>query len=202
MKIEIIIYSEILNPPFFLELLEDYDILYISSNSLNKKNIKNKNILLLITTPPKISLDENFFVRNNVLILSLDQKNFIKNETIKYAEFVSGPINTYKFLILIKDFFKKKVNIFGEIKIHEDKVINLINEQSCFLTDLEKKILLTFIEKKEISRDYFLEKILNLNKNVETKTIESHLTRIRKKFKKIGTKINISLKADIFFLEN
>ena len=202
MKIEIIIYSEILNPPFFLELLEDYDILYISSNSLNKKNIKNKNILLLIKNSTKISLDENFFVRNNVLILSLDQKNFIKNETIKYAEFVSGPINTYKFLILIKDFFKKKVNIFGEIKIHEDKVINLINEQSCFLTDLEKKILLTFIEKKEISRDYFLEKILNLNKNVETKTIESHLTRIRKKFKKIGTKINISLKADIFFLEN
>lgn len=202
MKIEIIIYSEILNPPFFLELLEEYDVLYISSNSLNKKNIKNKNILLLIKNPPQISLDENFFVRNNVLILSLDQNNFIKNETIKYAEFVSGPINTYKFLILIKDFFKKKVNIFGEIKIHEDKVINLINEQSCFLTDLEKKILLTFIEKKEISRNYFLEKILNLNKSVETKTIESHLTRIRKKFKKIGTKINISLKADIFFLEN
>ena len=202
MKTEILIYSEISKPSFFLELLEGFNILYISSNSLNKKNIKNKNILLLITQNSIATLSKKFFFCNNVLILSLEQNNFLKNKITKYAEFVNGPINTYKFSNLLKEFFKRKVNMFGDIKVYEDKIINIISEQSCFLTDLEKKILLTFIEKKKISRDYFLEEILNLKKNVETKTIESHLTRIRKKFKKIGTKINISLKSDIFFLEN
>ena len=65
MKTEVIIYSEISNPPFLLELLEGCDVLYISSNFLNKKNIKNKNILLLITQNSEITLSE--YLSNNAL---------------------------------------------------------------------------------------------------------------------------------------
>ena len=120
----------------------------------------------------------------------------------KYIEVVYGPVAIYKFLNLVKSFFQTKINIFSDIKIYGEKMINTKTGQSCLLTDLEKKILLGFVDKKKISRDYFLEKILNIKKNVETKTIESHLTRIRKKIKNIGGKINITSRSDFFFLDN
>ena len=70
-------------------------------------------------------------------------------------------------------------------------------------TKMEKfKILTEFIEHKKISRNYFLEQIFKINKDAETKTIESHLTRIRKKLNKINSEIQISLKENIFYLED
>jgi DNA-binding response OmpR family regulator len=81
-------------------------------------------------------------------------------------------------------------------------MINLRNNMGCFLTALEKKILIEFIEYKKIKRDYFLENIIKIKKNVETKTIESHLSRIRKKLLKINSLIQISSKEDVFYFEN
>lgn len=59
-----------------------------------------------------------------------------------------------------------------------------------------------FVERKKIKRDYFLETIFNIKKNIETKTIESHLTRIRKKLLSIKSKTKISSKEDTFYLES
>ena len=79
---------------------------------------------------------------------------------------------------------------------------NLNNQISCLLTSLEKNILIELIEHKKIKREYFLEKIMNVKKNIETKTIESHLTRIRKKLLIVKSKIQISSKDDVFYLED
>ena len=54
----------------------------------------------------------------------------------------------------------------------------------------------------QIKRGYFLEKVLEIKKNIETKTIESHLTRIRKKLLMINSEIQISSKGDVFFIED
>ena len=61
---------------------------------------------------------------------------------------------------------------------------------------------LCLFEKKQITREFLLEEILKIKKDIETKTIESHLTRIRRKLLKIESEIQISSKEDVFFLEN
>ena len=70
------------------------------------------------------------------------------------------------------------------------------------LTPLEKEIIIVLFEKKQITREFLQEEILKIKKNIETKTIESHLTRIRRKLLKIESEIQISSKEDVFFLEN
>ena len=79
---------------------------------------------------------------------------------------------------------------------------NIKANSSCLLTPLEVIILTEFVYRKQMKREYFLEKILKIKKNIETKTIESHLTRIRKKLTKIQSEIKISSKEDIFYIND
>ena len=79
-------------------------------------------------------------------------------------------------------------------------MINTDKNISSNLTPLENKILTELIEKKEINREYFLENIIKISKSAETKTIESHLTRIRKKILAVKSKVLIFSKEDVFYL--
>ena len=72
---------------------------------------------------------------------------------------------------------------------------------SLLLTPLEKKILIFLFKNKEINKTLLLEKVLKIKKDVETKTIESHLTRIRKKLLFVKSEIQISLKDDVVYLD-
>ena len=87
-------------------------------------------------------------------------------------------------------------------KIVGEKMTNLSSGLCVLLTPLEREILVVFFKNKKIQRDYFLEQILKLKKNIETKTVESHLTRIRKKLLKIESDIQITAKEDVFYLHN
>jgi DNA-binding response OmpR family regulator len=55
-------------------------------------------------------------------------------------------------------------------------------------------------ERKKIAKDFLLESVLNLRKDTKTKTLESHLTRIRKKLICINSEIEIILKENTVFL--
>ena len=69
-----------------------------------------------------------------------------------------------------------------------------------FLTSLEKDILIMLFERKKIEKNFLLENVLKLRKDTETKTIESHLTRIRKKLISINSEIEIISKENTVFL--
>ena len=70
----------------------------------------------------------------------------------------------------------------------------------CTLYQNSNKKKLT--NKKQIKRQFLLESVLKKRKDIETKTIETHLTRIRKKLLKINSEVLISSKNDIFYLDN
>ena len=72
---------------------------------------------------------------------------------------------------------------------------------SLFLTPLEKEILTFLFENKRITKNYLLENIIKIKKEIETKTAESHLTRIRGKLTKIKSQIQIKTKDDLFYLD-
>ena len=63
-----------------------------------------------------------------------------------------------------------------------------------------KDILTVLINQQEAEKNLLLERVLKIKKETETKTIESHLTRIRNKLLKINSKLKIISRGDKVFL--
>ena len=101
-------------------------------------------------------------------------------------------INIYK----IKKILQNNKTKFESIEIIDKKMINSLNNKSCFLTEIEEDILTYLINTKEGSKEFIRSNILNLKSNIETNSIDSHLTRIRKKLDKLETNIKIKTKND------
>jgi len=91
-------------------------------------------------------------------------------------------------------------NFNNYIKVLGEKIINKKTEKEIFLTNLEKKILIMLIDKVKIEKNFLLEVVLNIKKETETKTLESHLTRIRSKLLKINSNLKILSKENKVFL--
>ena len=81
-----------------------------------------------------------------------------------------------------------------------EKIINNKTEKETSLTLLEKDILTLLIDQQEVEKNLLLEGVLKIKKETETKTIESHLTRIRNKLLKINSKLKITSKGNKVFL--
>ena len=67
---------------------------------------------------------------------------------------------------------------------------------TCTLTDIERKILIYIFQNIKCSKGDIKKNVLNLKKNVQTNSVESHLTRIRKKFEEIKSTYIIKSKND------
>ena len=186
---------------FIQNILFEYDTVLLSNDLVADPGFKNNNVIFILEEGIK-KINKSFFSNNNVLVfISNKQKNFYKKEHSQ-IKFFNGPIKIKKFIDNIKPSFFATAIIFEDIKILELKIKNLNSDLSCKLTPLEKIILLEFIDKKTINREVFLTKVFNIKSNIETKTIESHLTRIRRKLSKIESRIKISSKEDVFYIDN
>ena len=118
------------------------------------------------------------------------------------ANFFYGHSSVKKFLDEIKISFIFKILVLKNIEIVGEKITNINSGENLLLTSLEKEILIVLLENKKIKRDYLLEEILKIKKNIETKTIESHLTRIRRKLLRIKSEIQIFSKEDVIYLDS
>ena len=78
----------------------------------------------------------------------------------------------------------------------QQKIINLNDNSVCYLTKIELEILKHLIRTKETSKNYVKENILKIKSNIETNSLESHLTRIRKKMNKVNTAVKIQTKNE------
>ena len=85
---------------------------------------------------------------------------------------------------------------FHDLSIYNEKLTNLNNDNFCYLTKIELEILTYLIRKKETSKNFIKENILNIKSNIETNSLESHLSRIRKKMNAIKTKVKIQTKNE------
>lgn len=202
MKDRIYIYSNVFIQDFFKNILLDYDICGLDEEHLFDDEFKNNNVIFVVDEELISSIQEFFFSNNNVLVLYSKKENKLDEKKFSQTTFLNRPIKIKQFLDAIKTCFFLKTVFYKDIKISEQKIINLNLGLNCSLTSLETKILYEFVENKKIKRDYFLENIFKIKKDIETKTIESHLTRIRKKLLKIKSDTRISSKDDIFYLED
>ena len=133
------------------------------------------------------------------MIFCETRKDF-NNTNFFDAKVFNRNIKVNKFIDEVMAFFVRTPFNYEDIKIVGEKIINNKAEKEIFLTTLEKDILITLIDKEQIEKNFLLEDVLKIKKDTETKTIESHLTRIRNKLLKIDSKLKIISKGGKVFL--
>ncbi len=182
------------------EIFFDLDVKPVNLNFLLSNQLKEENVLLILIDNLIDKIPKSFFINNNVIVLS---ENYILNESEFYkTKFFYGKLSVKKFRDEVSSSFMSKIYSFKNTQIADCQIINLNSGSGAQLTPLEREILIVFFNKKQIKRQFLLESVLKKRKDIETKTIETHLTRIRKKLLKINSEVLISSKNDIFYLDN
>ena len=101
------------------------------------------------------------------------------------------PTNISTFQKMIKKFRETNIS-FKDIYLSQDSfLINSNNQKKIYVTEKEFEIIKLFFNNKIVRKDFIQEEILNLQKIVDTKSLDSHLTRIRNKFLAIESGLNI-----------
>lgn len=181
------------------EMFIDFEIHIVSRDKILKNNFINQNIFLITEGLFLKYLNKSFFLNNNIVIFYTENKNINKDKFIN-ANFFNKHININKFIDEVTTSFVSNSFNYGDIKILGEKIINNKTEKEIFLTNLEKNILILLIDKEKIEKNVLLEVGLKIKKNIETKTLDSHLTRIRNKLSKIDSNLKILSKENNVFL--
>ena len=181
------------------EAFIDFKIYIISKEVIKKNKFLNKNILLILDENSLADLSDSFLLKNRIVIFFLNQNTQLKKKYFNIKVF-SEHININKFIDEITTFYVSKPLFYKEIIIQGEKIINSKDQNSVFLTSLEKDILILLFERLKIEKKLLLETVLKLKKDTETKTIESHLTRIRKKLTSINSQVEIISRENMVFL--
>ena len=198
MRLDINFFSDVDDFYFLNQILPDYNISYKNIIDINdKKNLSIDGIIYFdeytnqMHNQARINFNE---IKNRFIVYNFTNNTNYKNK--KNLFFINSPITVEGFRSHVKKFFEKTSIKFKNIELHDTKLINLKNNKSCLLTDIEKNIILTIIKDRNSNKTYIKKHILNIKNDLETHSLESHLSRIRKKFEKIDTSIKIQSKND------
>ena len=183
---------------FSKQFLKEYSLSFHNlENSFPKKD--NNELNLIFFDMDKNNNKINFKnLGENSIVLS----NFITDEDRTKNNFIHlvSPITIDQIKSEISKFFISNKIIFNEIVISDKELNNTNNDKTCYLTDIEKDILLYLIRNKNCKKNIIKKNILKISSNIESNSLESHLTRIRKKLVRIETKVKISAKNDELLL--
>ncbi len=172
---------------------------------MNLDDIKNKisdlnaNIIL-IEDQNDLSLINLDSLGTNFLILSRVQNT--KLESYKKLKVLKTPVSIGQIKNTIESFIQNLKVHFHDIVIFNERITNIKNNSYCYLTKIEAEILSYLIREKEVDKVYIKEKILKIKSNIQTNSLDSHLTRIRKKMSKISTTVKIQSKSEKLLIIN
>ena len=192
MKKKINIFTDIKISPFLTELFSDYELFFMSLNEAEKYYSNTKTNVIFVNNAQSINGVDLKKLNGNFLIFS-NYKNKDKNTKHKFIN-TPAPINYIK--NTIENFLENLKIKFHDITIVNEKLTNEKNNYFCYLTKLELEILSHLIIEKESTKKYIQEKILNIKSTIETNSLDSHLSRIRKKLTQINTSVKIQSKKE------
>ena len=197
MSKDINIYSNLKNIIFIKQILPKYNLNFKKiTDSLLDKNFR-KGGIIFYNELKKEMFDLQLVSKKYLLITNAQIKTHSANKKII---FIKKPIPVNKLRNQIeKHLFNKNVEL-GNLRILEKKLINKKNYKSSFLTDIEDQILTYLVKNKKGSKEFIKNNILNIKSTIETNSVESHLTRIRKKLIKVDADLVISSKSDNLFI--
>ena len=193
-----------------LDLLEESFLLYgkfsisiFTNNSILDliKKVDNTNVLL-VSIDILDNLDKkylNFFRENEkksiFLINNKHEKNILLEKQIKPKSIINIPLSLSNIIQIIEGLIREEANKMNDIIIGNFSLdvvgrkisLNKINEK---LTEKETEILWKLLNKIDhrIPQKEFLKEIWGYDESIETRTLETHIYRIRKKLNSIGAK--------------
>ena len=200
----------IANNQNLLDLLEESFLLYgkfsisiFTNNSILDliKKVDNTNVLL-VSIDILDNLDKKYldFFRENekksiFLINKEDTKDILLEKQIKPKSIINIPLSISNVIQIIEGLIREEANKMNDIIIGNFSLdvvgrkisLNKINEK---LTEKETEILWKLLNKIDhrIPQKEFLKEIWGYDENIETRTLETHIYRIRKKLNSIGAK--------------
>ena len=194
MKSKLNIFSNNKINEFIKNLLSKYELIFLELENINYKE-QNTSVNIIFINKEKDfnkinfeNLNENKLIISNIRDKKLNLNNRLQSLTIPTS------INNIK--NKIESFIQNLKVQFHDILIDNEKLTNLKNNSFCYLTKIEVEILTCLIREKEISKNFIKENILKIKSNIETNSLESHLTRIRKKMNEIETAVKIQTRNE------
>ena len=198
MKQIINIYTNIKSYNFFNQIITKYILSYKSIEELLSNPTKNdKGGIILSNNINNFEYDLNALLKNYIVITCDNDVN----KTKKNIKILQPPFFPYQLKNSIEIFFNNNFFEIEDIVIQNQNILNSKNKKTQPLTEIESKILVYLITNKLCSKEYIKENILNIKSSIETNSVETHLTRIRKKFDFINTKLIIKSKNNILSIE-
>ena len=166
-----------------IERADIFNIILVSNDIIDDSD---KEILDFLKGVGKKSI---YLAKNNI------KEDFFKNKDIRPRSIIHIPFSfntiTQQVEILIREDSKRMDNIKKGnflLDVHARKII--LNNAHEKLTEKETEILWKLLNKIEhkISQKELLKEIWGYDEGIETRTLETHIYRIRKKLNSIGAK--------------
>ena len=194
MKNRLYIYSSENIKNFLVRLLSKYELISINIDSIDYSLENTKaNIIIINNTKDANLINFKKLNDNFLIIINLKHNNLTFNNKVKL---LYSPLSVEKIENGIDNLINNLKVEFHDIYIHNEKLTNSKNKDFCYLTKVEVEILFYLIRERETTKNFIKENILNIKSNIETNSLDSHLTRIRKKFSKVKTTVKIQTKSD------
>ena len=176
---------------FLTYFLSDYELTIMKLDQI-KDNIQASQANIIIISNNDFDLRDYGKLNDCCLIISnLKNLNFNNKSNI-----LNSPLSINSLKNRIEHFVQNLKVQFHDLSLYNDKLINLNNDNFCYLTKIELEILTYLIRKKETSKNFIKENILKIKSNIETNSLESHLSRIRKKINTLKSKVKIQTKNE------
>ena len=182
---------------FLPSLLSDYELTIMKLDVI-KDNLQTSQANIIIINDNDTDLIDCGNLNDNCLVIS-NSKNLNYNNK---SNILNSPLHINHLKNRIEHFVQGLKVQFHDLSLYNEKLTNLNNNNFCYLTKIELEILTYLISKKETSKNFIKENILNIKSNIETNSLESHLSRIRKKMNTIKTKVKIQTKNEKLLIKN
>ena len=168
------------------------------NNILNQNNISNhsdKKILVKILFAENLKIKEvkDDLLKNEPIILFLNNKDYINKNNLKLLNFhvsLELPIEILSFkeilniLITKYNFFKKSKIIIKDYEIDSNERCIIKQKIKVKLTEKELALILALNDNNGLDKSYLLKSIWKYSLDLETHAFETHLHRLRKKINK------------------
>jgi len=188
------IHLSILGSDPFLNILNELEFNNLI-NSNNQPNHNHKKILVKILFPENLKIKEvrNYLLKNEPVFLLLNDKDFIKKNSLKLLDFhvsLELPIEILSFkeilniLITKYNFFRKSKIIIKDYEIDCNERSISKQKIKTKLTEKELELILALNNSNGLDKYFLLKSIWKHSLDLDTHAFETHLHRLRKKINK------------------
>ena len=186
---------------FLNNLLPKFELIFLRFDNIDYNEQNRQANIIIANNKDDLEFINFSKLSKNYLIIS-NLKNNNKTILDNNLHFLRLPITIDNFKNKIDNFVQNLIVQFCDVSLDNEKLINHKSNAFCYLTKVEIEILTYLIREKETSKNFIKENILNIKSNIETNSLESHLTRIRKKMNKIKSAVKIKTRNEKLLITN